>query len=65
MFSRSASASTNHIWRHMFSVTSLNDGEMRQYDGTLNEIWRTMLHRAPLLNAPEAFCDGKLAGRRG
>eukprot|EP00667_Euglena_gracilis_P017190 EG_transcript_18082 len=28
---------------YMFSVTSLNDGEMRQYDGTLNEIWRTML----------------------
>eukprot|EP00668_Euglena_longa_P004519 GGOE01005284.1.p2 GENE.GGOE01005284.1~~GGOE01005284.1.p2 ORF type:complete len:329 (-),score=94.08 GGOE01005284.1:290-1207(-) len=28
---------------YLFSVTSLNDGEMRQYDGTLNEIWKVML----------------------
>eukprot|EP00669_Euglena_mutabilis_P010398 TRINITY_DN5153_c0_g1_i1.p1 TRINITY_DN5153_c0_g1~~TRINITY_DN5153_c0_g1_i1.p1 ORF type:complete len:244 (-),score=46.67 TRINITY_DN5153_c0_g1_i1:142-873(-) len=24
---------------YLFSVTSLNDGELRQYDGTLHEVW--------------------------
>jgi len=28
---------------YMFALTSLNDGELRQYDGTLNEIWKVLL----------------------
>lgn len=43
--------------QHLFSVTSLNDGELRQYDGTLHEVWgvlqRDVAHaRAPPLGVP-------------
>ena len=32
---------------YMFALTSLNDGELRQYDGTLNEIWKVRPRPAP------------------